>query len=330
MSVLRTLVLGATGLGLLAHGAAAAERRPLSRPEWRVEVDKPLYSIHQEPGKLAWKIRYQVEGKSYSTEFRPPIDLEALVKAEVEFDGKSGVYRYRYRVENSPASHQLLQGFTVGFSHAIFDLARPEGWSNGPASFDAIVDWARTLAEPYGLPAGSGQDGFAFSASELPRANAFTDRASGKAGVFFETGSLPGVVPCYVSGATDDLEFPVEPPDGISSHFPRFPADGLSGRTVGPVAAPARPEPAAFLETLLSYVRIALEEGWVRDADTAERLEAKINALETAFGEGDRPAYLGLLGSLSAQATTELEAGKLTPEAYALVKFNVDYLLRKR
>ncbi|GJQ22127.1 MAG: hypothetical protein HBSIN02_24820 [Bacteroidia bacterium] len=87
--------------------------------------------------------------------------------------------------------------------------------------------------------------------------------------------------------------------------------------------------PITFLDTLVSYKHQAFALGWIKEEGIVTSLDAKLEAARPQI-IADRPSAKQILESFA----NELEAlnaqgNKITSEAYALLKFNAEYLISK-
>ncbi|GJQ22204.1 MAG: hypothetical protein HBSIN02_25590 [Bacteroidia bacterium] len=129
-------------------------------------------------------------------------------------------------------------------------------------------------------------------------------------------------------------------------------AVNFSGLTIGPTAPPANFIPLAFLDTLLSYTRQSAELGWLgkeRDDDCDED-EQPDDGLILNIEQRLTKAKRELMREDSVKARRELEKlvkkveriwkrsqeeanrgrkGPMTSEAYALLKYNTEYLIER-
>jgi hypothetical protein len=97
------------------------------------------------------------------------------------------------------------------------------------------------------------------------------------------------------------------------------------GVTVGPVAPHSPLDSLAFLDTLKSYVSQSGAVGWITSHETEMRYSTLIDTAKAQFQQGSRLKARLTLDRIV--ANTELDnAGALSSEAYALLKFNCEYL----
>jgi len=98
------------------------------------------------------------------------------------------------------------------------------------------------------------------------------------------------------------------------------------GKTIGPTA-PADPfDASTFLDTLIFYTSQSLILGWISDQATADKYEGHFSAAQTQFQQQDTTSAQSELQAVLQEVV--LDSGSvLTSEAYALLRFNTDYLL---
>lgn len=101
------------------------------------------------------------------------------------------------------------------------------------------------------------------------------------------------------------------------------------GHTIGPSAPPSSFVDTTFLNTLVSYKHQAFALGWIKEEGIVTSLDAKLEAARLQIFAG-RPSAEQILQSF----VNELEAlntrgNLITSEAYALLKFNAEYLLER-
>jgi hypothetical protein len=98
--------------------------------------------------------------------------------------------------------------------------------------------------------------------------------------------------------------------------------------TVAPTAPPANFAPGDFLATIISYKEQAIQQGWIDNSGISNSLDAKLNAARDSLSRNDTRAAKNQLNALINEL--DAQAGRhLTPEAVALLKFNVQYLISK-
>lgn len=318
-----TALVAAAGLALPA--ALAAARRPLVPHVPVVSVRGESYSVETDASTGDLVIRYRQGERPVVVTYQPPNKLDLTVEAAVALDAAQGVFAYRYALTNSARSPQPVTAFVVESEAAMFDLVTPRGWRFRPMVPFPAGMWSNSGGAA-GLAPGKTLVGFAWSASGQPIAERFFTTGQLREGYFHDRGSLPGIVDCHAVGHDEVVRFPAEPPAGVEEALPRFPRDGVGGRTVGPVAVPHERETRAMAERLVAYVRESRELGWIGNEAAARRYGQAVEQVRRAVESTEPQAASALLTALEGQLEADLTAGSLTSEAHALLKHNGRYL----
>jgi hypothetical protein len=145
------------------------------------------------------------------------------------------------------------------------------------------------------------------------------------------TRGLPSVRRCIVSPLFDVVALFPDPEDSTVDYYVP-PIDSVRRAvkfyawTVGPTAPPAIFVATYFLDTLISYKHQALALKWIDNEGVANSLDQKLENAKDKLSKGDSAAARNILEAF----VNEVEAQKdkhLTSEAYALLKFNAEYLI---
>ncbi len=100
------------------------------------------------------------------------------------------------------------------------------------------------------------------------------------------------------------------------------------GWTIGPTAPPLDSSASSWIDTLISYKHQALSLGWIDNQGVASSLDSKLDNARNRLVAGDTAAARNILNAFVNEV--EAQNGKhLTSEAYALLKYNAEYLIRK-
>ncbi len=272
-------------------------------------------SVTFDPNTGNYIIRYQgLDGNLVETIFEPATKIEPGVEVTVLVE--SGLYRYQYAVHNGSSSEQRVLNFSVQLFTAINSITKPnQEWRTGMHSSPVAVYWSHTLRDPSGLY--TPYDGIAPDSI----VSGFSFRSSG----------LPAIVTSNFRGnAPLSIVFPDEPPAEISNllrPLRQFPANTVQSETIGPKDPPVPFVAVVFLDTLISYTAQSLALGWIADQLTADKYT---NLFSTARSQlmsndstGARSTLTTVLNNVPADSAAEL----LTSEAYALLRYNTEYLL---
>lgn len=273
-------------------------------------------SITLDPSTGNYIIRYQGgNGQEQEIEYEPATKIEPLVKASVYYNNGSDLCKYEYTITNGENSKQRLFSFSVEKQSSVFSINKPnKDWHIGQFYYRPIVDWYNSkgsggLSNPYdGIAPDSSASGFSFQSS-----------------------GLPTIVSSFFEGTAKGLGFPDEPPMEIEEMLDpliRFPANTVQRKTLGPKDPPDPFIITAFLDTLVSYKHQALDLGWITNKGIANSLDKKLENARKQLEKGKVKQAINMLNAF----LNEVEAQKdkhLTSEAYALLKFNVEYLIQK-
>jgi FIMAH domain-containing protein len=100
------------------------------------------------------------------------------------------------------------------------------------------------------------------------------------------------------------------------------------GVTIAPSAPAVDLRAQDFLETIIGYKEQAIQQGWIKNQGIGVSLDAKLNAAQAALARGNNKTAVNILNALLNEV--DAQAGKqLSPEAVALLKFNMQYLISK-
>lgn len=106
-------------------------------------------------------------------------------------------------------------------------------------------------------------------------------------------------------------------------------------KTIGPTAPPADFKPLPFLDYIISLKHEAYNLGWIKNKGIENSLDAKLDNAKKKIEQGNIEAAKNILNAfineVEAQGCVTYEdcsSGKhISPEAYALLKYNVQYLI---
>lgn len=101
-----------------------------------------------------------------------------------------------------------------------------------------------------------------------------------------------------------------------------------TGMTIGPKAPPKVFDGASAVKGLSAVIVEAEKLGWLKTAGLFRSLEAKLEAASKKLESDDRKTALNILNALLNEV--EAQKGKnLSAEAYALLYYNLDYILKQ-
>lgn len=236
-------------------------------------------------------ILYYPSGRNFSESIRCVVD-------------KGETFRYHYEIENSLNSAQRIWSFLICTDAQLDSIVAPEGWRSsltlGVQDIRRVEWWASDTTD------------FIMPGSTLRNLS-------------ISSPHLPSILSYYAEGWFDLPKVNVEPDSivGGGNIFERY----KQGSAIGPKAPPVPFEPLQFLDTLISYKHQAFALGWIKEEGIVTSLDAKLEAARPQI-IADRPSAKNILESF----VNELDAlntqgDQITSEAYALLKFNAQYLI---
>jgi hypothetical protein len=246
-----------------------------------------------------WQSVRQVPG----TEMVPANRLTATVKASV-MRGNDGVYSYAYTWTNDARSKQKIAFIGLCDSDSSAAFSAPPPWQvilTGPG---VGPEWNCDLNHKGHIRPGQSCAGFEINSRHLP-----------------------GIVAFYVQGYTD-------PPDWIE-HEEAFTDQALRDNmlnnsvkvhTVGPQIPAGSLDRLGLADTLVSCARQCRAFTWITTQATADKYIGYVSTartqLQTNDNAGARTTLQSVLHDVDQDSSTTL-----TSEAYALIRYNTEYLL---
>jgi len=184
------------------------------------------------------------------------------------------------------------------------------------------IDWVRAIAS-YRIEPGDTLLGITMISHGLPGLRAFVISPS-----------YEPVPPVIVTPENEDSVYLNVPPltQEEEEAFQRL-LDSIKvrGTTIGPTAPPATFNALTFLDTIASYVSQSRTLGWITTQAAANKYTALIDSAQShlAVTPPQRGIAKAKLDSVLLNVHPDSTAGLLTSEAYALLRFNTEYVLTK-
>lgn len=298
-------------------------------------------------------------GQCPEYDLQPPHLSDVVVKSSVTQDPASKIFTFKYSITNGVLSTGCIDRFEMNIIAPVggielsnvglvdypryvdrgtlqFDpslgiipvgipkLPRYTGFSSAwwaGFSIDGRVDWGSALEE-YKIEPGGTIDSIIMTSHGIPGLRSFVISPSYNPKLPYET-----------TPANEDSirRFVPEPTDEEEAAFQRL-LDSIKvrGVTIGPTAPPANFVPLAFLDTLMSYKHQAFALGWIKNQGIVTSLDQKLDNAKAQLQRNNKTAARNMLHAF----INEVEAlnkggGQITSEAYALLKFNAEYLISK-
>jgi hypothetical protein len=228
----------------------------------------------------------------------PPRDKVTVEVTSSVIRNDSG-YSYCFTLKNDSSSLQEIDQFLVDRkTNSLAYVGGKATWTFlDHLSF--MTGWENDVIHPVYLRRGEVDSSFRMQSAGLPCILLYYARGN----------NPPGQAPMY---------------DKVRG-YDEMKANAHRGNTVGPKDPPTSLNHQYFLDTLNYYVNQSRVLGWIFSRPTADKYLSYLTSAETSLVHQDSVEARYVLYSMSAEADRDSSAA-LTSEAYALIKFNGDYV----
>ncbi len=254
-------------------------------------------------------------------EFLPMNRLTATVKCEVRREQNDSLV-YNYTWSNHATSKQMIQRIWFEGINPDAEQYGPRGWVHAKVSpirgrYWVLSDWYKL----HMIKPGRTQSGFGLRDTQIPT-----------------------IIKYYVQGHAPSPTTEPDEPDLTPEDSRRdLMNNAVVGYTIGPMDPAIVLTPPAFLDTLISYTRQAFALGWIKNRDIVQDLNAELNDAKRQLRCNNRRAAKDILRDFVDEVEDLFEEEdqrsdpedvsqgdrQITSEAYALLKFNAEYLISK-
>ena len=299
-----------------------------------LQAQRDSASVTFLPAAGIYLLQYSVAGATYVDTLIPATKIDPEVRCQMKPIQDSGNYSYSYRLALSSSSQQYLLSFRLFYSSYIWDVQKPSSrWDVFNTPSQGSIDWSNTNIDPSGLHV---------ERTDIGPGDSMT-------GFSFSSRGLPIIINSYLQGNAPGLAFTGDPPAEMSVLLDSilvFPNNSVVRQTIGPKDPMMSLMPVTFLDTLLSYTRQSADLGWLgrerdNDCDDDERPEDGVaknieKRLEKARRFLEREDPLQARKELEKlvqkveriwKRSQDQDKSLMTSEAYALLKYNTDYLI---
>jgi len=246
------------------------------------------------------------------------------------------IFRYQYFISNDPASEQPLEVLRIEVGDkssriggSLRDFIAPDhwmGWSDlvvplpiNPLASSIIIwniaDTISSIDELYFPPANAlfpgSSFGLSFKSQGLPNILRFLARGWARPLTTVEYDSLRAIGIPHVEIVKPWYE------------------DTYVGKTIAPAIPPTPFNALTFLDTITSYISESRTLGWITNDPTANKYKRLIDTARFHLQANNRGVTKAKLDSVLVNVYPDSAAGLITSEAYALLRFNTEYLLKK-
>lgn len=255
----------------------------------------------------------------------------AVIKTE-------STYEYNYIVVNDSASQQRMETIYVESG----DIGTEWGGTIDTLFNPTNKNWeasTKILSVPPRSPSNRGIIGW-FEADTIssldelynPTPNLLLQGESIQIGL--RSQGLPAVKRFWAGGWTPPLTKQIVDslhalgyPDSVI--FKPWYQDAFTSKTLSPVAAPIPFHALTFLDTITSYINQSRTLGWIANQTTANKYKRLVATARFHLQANNRGVTKAKLDSVLLNVYPDTTAGTLTSEAYALIRFNTEYLMKK-
>jgi len=227
-------------------------------------------------------------------------EINVSVKAKV-FNVKLG-FVYEYQILSLESSKQSVWEFSIAHCTNVDSLKSPVGWevNIAPVPFKRIA-WA-SIDSVNDISPGQNLSGF----------------------IYFSQG-LPSIRNFYATGWVEPPLVDVEPDSIIGGVFPE---NSFCGKTIGPGDFQNSISTLTFLDTLTSYTRQSLELGWIKSRTIAKKYLSYFNIAKTNLEQNNFYTVKAILKEVLREVDKD-STNTITSEAYALLRYNTEYLIEQ-
>jgi hypothetical protein len=242
-----------------------------------------------------------------STTLWPRNKIDILVKCAV--NGSKTYLEFDYTVENKPTSHQQLYDMRIwGRCDSVRKNVAPVGWQaayNPGRRGDFFSYWCNNpIGQVWRIPPGETASGFITLACGIPAIVQYDAQGYNQ-------------FPNYKL-MTDQQLMELEKEDETTN--------SVHGLTVAPVNPPSPFVPINLLDTLTGYTTQFRSLGWIKDQTTANKYLGYFSSAKTSLQQNNIASTRATLQQVLQDANVDSTAN-ITSEAYALIRYNTEYLL---
>jgi hypothetical protein len=233
-------------------------------------------------------------------EFTVANNLSASVKARVK--KVSGWLEYTYRVTNSTASIQSVRYFSIKDSVASAVGTAPFGWTYAHRDKPSFSHFSAKGSTSLG--SGNAQDSF-----------------------LVRTTGLPSISRYYAQALSTPLHLTLsDTAKLVNKVIENIFNNSFVGTTVGPADPPPPFVPTDFLDTLSAYTTQSRALGWISSQTVADKYSGYFSTAKTQLQLNNAAGARATLQSVLRDVDLDSSA-TITSEAYALLRYNTEYLL---
>ncbi|MEX1061770.1 MAG: hypothetical protein WEC39_01510 [Patescibacteria group bacterium] len=287
------------------------------------ESFEPYVRFEEETGRYyIAHLRDAETGKIYEAVYEPPTLISPTLNMSLEFDQ---LYWYSYVLVNGGESRQGVSSFRMYIKEQFHEIDFPDPWFYRESRTEDFIQVVHRR----------------FQRQEREEGEPImveSDLSIGDSLQFIvESEYPPSITDVFVSGRPTVLNFHfVLAPlpevqdlrDSLRTQVEGADHRGVLVKTIGPKAIPENTTNTELADTLSSYVTQSCDLGWIENQGICRSLQANLDNVKRQLEQGNTQtaannlqAFLNEVGAIKDR--------HLSSEAYALLKYNGEYLLNR-
>ncbi len=237
-------------------------------------------------------------------DFYPAIWIKPTIKCKVI--SKDSLLTFHYTISNAKHSIQAIE--TINFLNVP------------TAKIDITSKYQKNTISsfPGNLP-GS----WYFEPNGLRNYDGLIEPGETKSGYWYKGVGLPTIIIAYLRGLIP-LELTREISD--KAKLDEIQNNSVKRKTVGLKSIPHRLDTLGFIDTLNIYIDTSCSLGWIKNSLTANKYDSLFNTAKAQLQQNNITGVKNKLNKVLLDVDID-STSNLTSEAYALIKYNTEYLL---
>jgi len=225
----------------------------------------------------------------------PKNKIDAIISSTIE--KSSGNYIYSYKVDNLENSIQSIENFSIQLEiDTVISSTTPSKWKFYNITNKKLLHFS---SDPF----------YTFQNLISPGDSTYDFQ--------FVSNFLPGITNYLLQGN-----------NGKRSRIDEIIGNSKSGFTIGPVTFWDTLGTSDFLDSLLSSNTLLFNIGWITNQATSFKYDSLFNLSKTQLQQNNNNAARTTLQTVLQEVDVD-STSNLTSEAYALLRYNTEYLLEK-
>jgi hypothetical protein len=268
-----------------------------------------------------------------------------IIQANTSFDTSEGMFHYSYTLTNSTTNIGRIASFEIDISrkpHTLkIDTAGLRFKNDGYTEKNFKLDFAHLagkiipvgfLQTPPGMWDGGNTNALTASFDAVSDAD-FIAPGKSEGGFEMISRGLPSIRACFLAPYFDVISLFPDPNDTTIKYYVP-PVDSVRqamkfhGWTVGPTAPPIIFVASIWCDTLISYINQSKVLSWIKNQLTANKYLGYFGSVKASLLQNNNSAARTTLGQVLADVNID-STRNLTSEAYALIRYNTEYLLSR-